>query len=271
MPDFTHIEVEIRDKVAHAFLARPEKANAMNHTLWFEIEKLANWADETPGVRVLVLAGRGRHFTAGIDFSMVMSLFSKVASLPEGTKQETMLHEIIALQRAFTALEKCRKPVIAAVHGSCYGGGIDLIAACDFRYAAEGARFCIKEIDLAIVADIGTLQRLPSIIGEGRTRELAMTARVFGAEEAERIGLVNRVFADSQEMLEEVEKVAGTIAEKSPLTVRGIKQVMNHSRDHGVEEGLRHVATWNASMLLSADAQEAMQAMMQKRQPKYYD
>jgi enoyl-CoA hydratase len=220
---------------------------------------------------VLVLGGRGRAFTAGIDFSLILSITTSVAALPEGRKQEAVREKIIELQRAFTAFESCRKPVIAAIHGSCLGGGIDLITACDLRYSTEDASFSIKEVDLAIVADIGTLQRLPHIVGEGHARELALTGRVFDGDEAKSMGLVTETY-DSLEALEEaVTKIARTIASKSPLAVRGIKQVFNYSRGRLVEEGLDYVATWNGSMLLSADATEAVQAWMEKRPPVFSD
>ena len=271
LPHFTFLELEYKDHVLFAQLARESKANAIHEKLWFELEQLALWVDETPSVRVLVLSGKGKHFTSGIDFSLAMSLFASVSNLPEGHKQDALYHKIIKLQNAFTAFEKCRKPVITALHGSCLGAGIDLITACDIRYASTDARFCVKEIDLAIVADIGTLQRLPHLIGQGHTRELALTGRTFDAYEAKRLGLVNEVYPDSDALMQEVRAVAQSISEKSPLTVRGIKHVLNYSRDHGVQEGLNYVATWNAGMLLSVDIQEAMKAVMSKKQPTFLD
>ena len=147
IPEFDYIELKCTDQIAFAQLTRSKKANAFNEALWFELEKLAKWADETPHVRVLVLSGQGKHFTAGIDFTLAMSLFASVSTLPEGHKQETLYRKILKLQNAFTAFEKCRKPVITAIHGSCLGAGIDLITACDLRYASADAQFCIKEID----------------------------------------------------------------------------------------------------------------------------
>ena len=271
MPEFKYIQVEVINQVAYATLNRPDKANALNKTLWFEIGDLANWADETPEVRVLVLQGSGKHFTAGIDFSLIMEIVGETANLPDGHKQERLRTKIIALQDAFTALERCSKPVIASVQGSCIGGGIDLITACDIRYASEESVFCVKEIDLAIVADIGTLQRLPPIVGEGVARELAMTGRKFSADDAKAMGLVSETFADSEALSAGVREIAESIASKSPLTERGIKHVMNHCRGRTVADGLNYVATWNAAMLISVDAQEAMAAMMQKRKAEFKD
>lgn len=271
MSEFENIQVEVANQVAYATLNRPEKANALNGKLWFEIGDLGKWADSTPEVRALVIQGSGNHFTAGIDFELIMQVVGETASLPDGHKQEQLRRKIMAMQNAFTALEDCRKPVIAAIHGSCIGGGIDLITACDLRYTVPDARFCVKEVDLAIVADVGTLQRLPPIVGEGIARELAMTARVFNGEEALAMGLVSRVFDSVETLRTGVQEIAESIAKKSPLTQRGIKQVMNHCRGKSVREGLEFVATWNAAVLVSADAQEAMGAMMQKREPKFND
>ena len=270
-PTFKYLELKYIDHVLKASIAREKKANAIHEALWFELEKLALWVDEVPEVRVLVLSGKGKHFTAGLDFSLALSLFASVSTLPDGHKQEAMYHKIIKLQKAFTAFEKCRKPVIAAIHGSCFGAGIDLITACDLRYASSDASFCIKEIDLAIVADIGTLQRLPHLIGQGHTRELTLTGRTFDANEAKSLGLVSEVYSTSDELMDTVFAVAKTITKKSPLTVRGTKHILNYSRDHGVEEGLRYVATWNAGMLLSVDIQEAMQSIMSKKDPTFLD
>lgn len=271
MNDFKCILVTVTEGVAHATFNRPHKANAIDETLWFEIEDLAKWADETPEVRVLILSGAGKHFCSGIDFSLIQGLFMKTASYGEGRKQEYLLRYIRSLQDAFTALETCRKPVIAAIHGACLGAGIDLTSACDMRYATLDAKFCVKEVDLGIVADIGTLQRLPPIIGEGLTRELAYTARTFGAEEAHRMGFLNRLFDDHEALLSEVHSIASQIASKPPLAIRGTKQVLNYSRDRSVSEGLNYVATWNAGMLISIDAQEAIEAMMERREPKFPD
>ena len=255
--------------VLHASFNRPEKANAFNRQMWFEVEQLADYVDQTDTIRVLVLRGEGKHFSSGIDFSLIMQLVQRASALPDGYKQEYLRTEIISMQRAFSAVERCRKPVIAAIHGSCIGAGVDLITACDIRYASADARFCVKEVDLAIVADIGTLQRLPPLVGEGVTREWAMTARMVLADEAESRGLVNRVFESSEALEREVKQIAQGIAQKSPLTQRGVKQVMNYGRGRTVAEGLEYVANWNAASLLSSDSQEAIAAMMSKRAPVF--
>ena len=271
MPEFTCLTVTLADAIAQIQLNRPDKANALNGTLWREIGAVFRWVDETPEARVAILSGAGRHFCSGIDFELMGAVLGAVEELGPGRKEERLRWTILELQAAFTALETCRKPVLAAIDGWCIGGGLDLIAACDMRYATADAAFSLKEADLAIVADVGSLHRLPYLIGEGRLRELAFTARQFDAAEAQAMGLVNRVFADAAQLREGVQAIAAGIAAKSPLTVRGIKQVLNHGRDHSVADGLDYVATWNAAMLLSDDTREAIAAAMQKRQPRFRD
>ena len=268
---FSHLDIVHEDKILIAYLNRPKKANALNKELWFEIEKLANWVDQSPNIRVLILAGNGNHFTSGIDFSLIQEMSSHFHKKPQGIRQEWLYHEIRKLQNAFSALENCAKPVLAAIHGSCIGGGVDLISACDMRYATVDSRFCIKEIDLAIVADIGTIQRLPTIIGEGMARELTMTARQFSGQEAREIKLVNRIYASKEEMMQDVKNIAECIADKSPLSIRNTKRTFVYGRDHSTQEGLEQVARLNAGILFSADSIEAMTSMMQKKKPSFLD
>ena len=271
MIEFSHLDIVQEEKVLIAYLNRPQKANALNRKLWFEIEKLANWVNENPDVRVLILAGHGTHFTSGIDFSLIQEMSSYFQKKPQGIRQEWLYREIRKLQNAFSALENCSKPVLAAVHGSCIGGGVDLISACDMRYATEDSRFCIKEIDLAIVADIGTIQRLPTIIGEGMARELTMTARPFSGQEAKEIKLVNRTYPSKEAMMHGVKEIAQCIAKKSPLSMRNTKRTFVYGRDHSVQEGLEQVARLNAGILFSSDSTEAMTSMMQKKKPSFSD
>lgn len=271
MQDFSALEVELKDHVVTARLNRPQKANALDEVLWFELGDLADWVDRTPEARVLVLLANGKHFTAGIDFSLIMTLVGKVKELPQGQRQFRLRQEILRLQAAFTRFETCLKPVIAAIDGACVGGGIDLITACDIRFATADATFCVKEVDLAIVADIGTLQRLPAIVGEGIARDLALSGRTFGADDALRMGLLSHVLPDRTSLETHALEAARKLSTKSPLTLRGIKEVMNYSRGRSVQDGLEHVATWNASMLLSQDAEEAIAAMLQKRPAVYED
>jgi enoyl-CoA hydratase len=271
LPKFETLALTLDGKVAHLALNRPDKANSMSATMWTELHAACRWLDETPAARVVVLSGNGKHFCAGIDLALLQSLQSEVASLPAGHRQERLRQRIIELQACISAFEHCRKPVIAAIHGACVGGGIDLITACDMRFATADARFSVKEIDLAIVADVGTLQRLPRIVGEGIARELVFTARDVRGEEAREMKLVNRVFATHEELMTTVMALAQAIAAKSPLAVRGTKETLNYSRDHTVAAGLEYVAAKNASLLFAPDVAAAATAFMQKRTAAFED
>jgi enoyl-CoA hydratase len=259
------LAVSLADGVARIEFNRPDKANALNARMWFELKAACEWLDATPTARVGVLSGRGRHFCAGIDLAMLESLQQQALALPDGHRQAHLRERIRELQACVTALEVCRKPVIAAIHGACVGGGIDLITACDFRYAATDTRFCVKEIDVAIVADVGTLQRLPRIVGEGVAREMAFTAREYSAEEALGLRLVNRVFPDLAALEAAALETARAIASKSPLAVRGTKETLNFSREHSVAEGLDEVAARNAGLLFAPDVAEAIAAQRARR------
>ncbi len=268
---FETVTISLVEHIATITLNRPDKANAMNLAMWHDIRKAFKWVDATPEARVAILQGEGKAFTAGIDLQMMMSLGDQIQNDCEARTRENLRQVILDLQDTLTSLERCRKPVLAAINGACIGGGIDLICCADMRYCSSDATFSIKEIDIGMTADVGTLQRLPKLIGEGMARELAYTARKFGALDALQMRLVNRVF-DSREALQAgVREIATTIAAKSPLPIRGVKEMITYARDHSVADGLTYVATWNAAMLLSNDLQEAMMANMGKRAPTFKD
>lgn len=270
MINFETIAVTHQDAVATVQLNRPQKANALNMLMWEELRQAMRWANEQETVRVVILAGAGTTFCAGIDlldFSSVM--MTKVKC--EGRKRESLRGLILKLQGCLSAIENCRKPVIAAIQGACVGAGVDMIACCDMRYISADAWLQIKEIDIGMTADVGTLQRLPHIIGDGLMRELAYTGRKIEAAEAVVSGLANKVFDDHAGLTAGVRDIAQHIAAKSPLAIRGTKEMIKYTRDHSVADSLNYVATWNAAMLLSDDLQEAMLARMQKRRPKFSD
>ncbi len=270
-PTFTTLALNLTDGIAEIRLNRPDKSNAMNEAMWQEIRQVFEWVDATPEARVAILAGEGKNFCAGIDLVMLGSIQQRIAH-PDGARSREALRRLILdLQDCLSRIERCRKPVIAAIHGACVGGALDLVSCCDMRYATSDAIFSIKEIDLAMVADVGTLQRLPHLIGQGLSRELAYTGRNVDAEEAEKIGLINRVFATKTALTAAVQEIAQNIATKSPLAIRGLKEVMNFSRDHSVADGLNFVATWNAALLLSGDLNECITAQREKRAPKFED
>ena len=263
------LTVTLENHVATVRLNRPEKANAMNADMWQEIRQAFRWVDDTPEARVAILEGEGKLFTAGIDLEMMMGVGALIQNDCEARMRENLRRLILDMQDTLSSLERCRKPVLAAIHGSCIGGGIDLVTCADMRYCSLDAVFSIKEIDLGMTADVGTLQRLPRLIGEGMARELAYTGRRFSAAEAREMRLVNTVF-DSREALQAgVRELAATIAAKSPLAIRGTKEMITYARDHSVADSLNYNATWNAAMLLGDDIQEAMMASMGKRQPEF--
>ena len=270
MPD--SLKIKIDSAVAEIELNRPDKANALDEELWFALGDCFRELDENEAVRVCILYGAGSHFTAGIDFKYLQSLGQEVEHFDcEGRKREYLRRKIIKMQAAFSQIEVCRKPVLAAIHGGCIGGGIDLISACDLRYSTSDAVFQIKEIDLGLTADVGTLQRLPKLIHQGIVRELAYTGRKFSGEEAREFGLVNSCYADQKTMICAVRKIAEQIADKAPLAIRGVKEMLLHSRDNSVADGLNYVATWNSAMLLSVDLEESVMAMIQNRSAEYKD
>jgi enoyl-CoA hydratase len=271
LPTLSTLSVSLADHVALITLSRPDRANAMSEAMWQELREGMRWLDGEPRARVGIIEGQGDHFCAGIDLSMLLSLPKRIEDECPARRAEKLRQLILDLQDTLTAIERCRKPVIAAVHGACVGGGLDLVAACDLRYCSADAHFCLKEIDLGIVADVGVIQRLTRIIGDGRTRELAYTARQIAGEEAARIGLVSDCLGSREQMLKGVNEVARLIASKSPITMRGLKENLVYARDHSVPEGLRYAATWNSAMLMSDDLEAVAKAQMSRSTPMFKD
>jgi enoyl-CoA hydratase len=269
--NFQTVKVDLDGPIARIELHRPDKANAINDQMWSELRQAMVWLDETPQARVGIITGAGRYFTAGIDIAMLDDLRRFAQEDCPGRAGEKLRLSILNLQDTITAVEQCRKPVIASVHGPCIGGGIDLISACDLRYCSAQAWFSVKEVDVGLTADVGTLQRLPKLIGEGMARELAYTARHVDGLEAHEIRLVNRCYPTVAELNDAVNLIAAGIAAKSPLAIRGTKEMITYVRDHSVADGLNYIATWNAAMLLSTDLDEALSAFKAGRAPVYRD
>jgi len=257
--------VEKEGFIAWLILDRPEKRNTMNKAFFKELTEHFQEFDRDAETRVVVIRGEGRSFTAGLDLV-------EMAPMIQGSGadfRENFRKTILEFQEAINVLEQCRKPVIAAVHRHCIGGGVDLLSGCDIRMATRDALFSIRETRLAIIADLGTLQRLPHIIGQGWFRELALTGRDFSAEEALKMGFITRMCEDRESLYEAARKVALEIAACAPLTVQGVKDVILFSRDNGVYPGLEYVAQKNAAQMPSEDLMEAFQAFMQKRAPEF--
>ncbi|XP_021816395.1 delta(3,5)-Delta(2,4)-dienoyl-CoA isomerase, peroxisomal isoform X1 [Prunus avium] len=288
MANYTTLEIvqeNPNSAVFFLYLNRPNHRNALSRDFFTEFPRALSSLDQNPDVNVIVLSGAGKHFCAGIDLKTLSgagkhfcagidlktltSISDQFVSGDRGRAGEKFRREIKELQEAVTAIERCRKPVVASIHGACIGGGVDIVTACDIRYCSKDAFFSVKEVDLAITADLGTLQRLPSIVGYGNALELALTGRTFSSSEAKELGLVSRVFGSREELDNGVRVVAEGIGLKSPLAVRGTKAVLQRSRELNVEQGLDYVATWNSAMLLSDDLSEAVSAQAQKRKPVF--
>ncbi len=258
-------KVEKDGHIAWLILNRPEKRNTINYAFIEDLFRHFQELDEDPEVRVVVIKAEGKSFTAGIDLiEMSPMLQGNGVDFRENLKKN-----IVRFQESINVIEKCRKPVIAAVHSHCIGGGVDLLSACDIRMATSDALFSIRETKIAIIADLGTLQRLPHIIGHGWFRELALTGRDFSADEALKMGFITRICEDRDALYKEAQKLATEIAACPPLTVQGVKDVILYSRDQGVYPGLEYVAQKNAAHLPSEDMMEAFQAFMEKRTPQF--
>ncbi len=263
-------QIEKKPPIAWVYLNRPEKLNSMNPPAWKESVPIFNDLDSDEEIRAVIIAGRGKCFSAGID------LIGMSSELPEIMNREQMgglkwrfIRKIYELQDTMTCIEKCRKPVIAAIHGYCVGAGLDMVTACDIRLCSSDASFSLREAGVGFVADVGVLQRIPLIVGQGIARELAYTARYFDAKRAREILLVNEVYDDHDTLMKEAEKMAMEIAENSPLAVQASKDVLNYGVGKTVDDGLKYVASMSANIVPSEDLMEAVNAMMEKRKPKF--
>jgi len=274
MPEtFANLTIERDGGVATLFLDRPEKLNALNRALWHSIPQAVAALDTDPEVRVIVLAGRGKAFCAGIDLmDHAPGLGGGSLSGTEGSavaKRRQLYDDIRAYQRTCSSFADTNKPVIAAVHGACIGAGMDLITACDIRLASADATFSVRETRIAMVADVGSLQRLPRVVGDGHAREWIFTGADYSAQRAGEIQLLNEVLPDPAALAARARELAATIAANSPLAVQGSKQVLGFASRREVDTNLDYVALWNAAFLHSEDLGEAMQAFMQRRPPAF--
>ena len=270
------LTIEVDGHVATLWLDRPEKRNAMGPALWADLPVAMAAIGDDRTIRAVVVAAKGPHFSVGLDLTALPGISgSDGGEGGDGGRQSSAARagnsrrEILRLQASVTAVADCPVPVIAAVHGWCIGGGVDLIAACDIRLASADAQFSVREAKVAIVADLGSLQRLPAIIGGGHVAELAYTGKDISAARAEAIGLINSVSADAESVLADARAMAAEIAANSPLAVQGTKAVLTAGAEQTVAEGLEYVATWNAAFLASDDLMEAMAAFMEKRPGKF--
>ncbi|BBY06183.1 crotonase/enoyl-CoA hydratase family protein [Mycobacterium noviomagense] len=264
------VTIETKDQVAQVTLIGPGKGNAMGPAFWSELPEVFAALDADRDVRAIVMTGSGRNFSYGLDVPAMGGTFTSLLADGALAGPRADFHaEIQRMQNAINAVADCRTPTIASVHGWCIGGGVDLISAVDIRYASADAKFSVREVKLAIVADVGSLARLPLILNDGHLRELALTGKDIDAARAQKIGLVNDVYDDADACLAAAHATAAEIAANPPLAVRGIKDVLDQQRFSRVSESLRYVAAWNAAFLPSKDLTEGISATFEKRPPQF--
>ncbi|AMO22134.1 crotonase/enoyl-CoA hydratase family protein [Ramlibacter solisilvae] len=253
----------VRDHVAHLVLNRPEAMNTMNPAFWRELDEVLTSLHREGSARALVISSTGRHFSAGMALETFGGAISLDDSSPEG--RAAVFDLLGDLQSTFTKLESLRIPVIAAIHGGCIGGAVDMVTACCIRYATADAFFCVQEINIGMVADVGTLQRLPKLIPLGLAKELAYTGRRLPAQKALACGLVNELFDSQDAMLAAALQCAAEIASKPPVAIWGTKQVIHYARDHSVDDALKQMGWVQGAIWSNAHVREAIAAMKQKR------
>ncbi len=263
------LEIERDEHTAILWLNRPEARNAMAPQFFEELPLAMERLSSDEEVRVVVIAARGEHFSVGLDLKAAAS-GGLMSSAPSGTtsmagRAVATRKTVLRLQASITSVTQCPKPVIAVIHGYCIGGGLDLACACDIRLASENSVISLRETRMAMVADLGSLQRLPYIISKGHLAEMAFTAEDIVASRAKEIGLVNDVYPDREDTLSAARELADKIAANSPLAVQGAKAVMSRHETAQIAEGLDYVATWNAGFLASNDLVEAIAAFIEKR------
>ena len=269
---YESFNLEIEDNIANIILSRPEQLNSMSRKFWVELPEILEEVNRNSEIRVLIISSTGKHFCAGMDLS---AFDNGVANIPKEKRPdnarigEALYRSAKELQEYISKLEKIRVPVIAAIHGGCIGGAVDLVTACDIRLATTDAFFCIQEINIGMAADVGTLQRLPRIIPDSKMRELAYTGRRMLADEAKESGLVSDVYNSQEEMVNAAKEMANEIAKKSPIAIYGLKALMNYSRDHTISDSLDFNALWSGAMLSQRDMEEAIKAFVEKREATF--
>lgn len=271
MTAYECFNVDVTNHIAHVQLSRPESMNSMNKAFWLELPQCLRDIECNTNARVVVISSTGKHFSAGMD----LAVFSDPKALPmsgdPGRMGEALRRLVLQLQDSLSSLEQVRIPVLAAIQGGCIGGALDMVCAADSRYCSADAYFTIKETELGMTADVGTLQRLPKLMPQGVVRELAYTGRKFSAQEAKALGFVNEVYESQEALLAGVMAIAAQIAQNSPLAVTGCKEMLNYSRDHSVEDSLKYMATWQSGMFRPNDMMKTFQAKAQKQQAEYDD
>jgi enoyl-CoA hydratase len=274
-PAYECFDVEIEAGVAHIRLKRPEAMNTMVRAFWRELPAIVNDINEKAKARCIVISSTGKHFCAGMDLAVFTSpegaAGERSVPVDRHNAAETMRFQVRTLQDSFTCLDQARMPVLVAIQGGCIGGAVDMVSACDIRYATADAFFCIQEINIGMTADVGTFPRLCGLIPQGWVRELAYTGRRLTALRAKEIGLINDVFDSHEALLDHVMATAREIATKAPLAVTGSKVMINYARDHSIADGLDYIAVWQGGMFSGPHMAEAFAAKQERRDTKFPD
>lgn len=266
--DLKSLTVNLINSVAHIELCRADSLNSLDKYFWEEFPYVIQSLEQGGEARVLVVSSQGKHFTAGMDLD-VFKTMSLGFDCEPARRAEHFRRGLLKLQKVISLLENVRMPVIIASQGGCIGGGVDLACAADFRYCTSDAYFSVKEIQLGMAADLGTLQRIQHLLPKGLARELCFSGRNMEAQEALNSGFVNGVYETKSELIDSVLKLAKDIASYSPVAIAGTKEMLNYSIDHTVRESLNYMATWQAGMFHLEDTQEVLNAMKDKRPPSF--
>ena len=269
MDKLSCFSLSIENHVAHLVLNRPEAMNTMGPTFWKELDAVLKHLHRAGEARALVISSTGKHFSAGMSLDTFSSAIQMDDHSPEG--RAAIFDSLTDIQATFTLLETLRIPVIAAIHGGCIGGAVDMVTACCIRYASADAFFCIQEINIGMVADVGTLQRLPKLLPMGLVKELAYTGRRMPAAQALSQGLVTQVFDTHAALVAGALQTAKEIASKPPVAIWGTKQALNYARDHSTEDSLRQMGWLQGAIWSNPHVKEAIAAMKQKREASYPD
>jgi enoyl-CoA hydratase len=275
---YTCFDVTESDHIAHLQLNRPDKLNSMIPEFWTELPEIVRGISAEGRARAIVISSTGKHFSAGMDLAVFTGGGGLGADASpdrkpaeQGRQRARLRESALMLQDSFTALERARMPVIAAIQGGCIGGAVDMVTACDLRYASDDAFFVIQEINIGMTADVGTLQRLPKLIPDAIVRELAYLGGRMPAGRAYEVGLLNGVFATHEELVAGALDIGAQIAAKSPLAIWGSKEMITYARDHTVADALNYIATWQTGMFQPTDMVESFTAKAEGRDPVFDD
>jgi enoyl-CoA hydratase len=267
--NFEFFEIQQEGNIAVIYLNKPEKRNAMDWSFWRDLPLVIDEINSEKSIRAFVISGRGKSFSTGLEINSFSEQFANHLKPNIGDDRKEFYDTILKMQSGINAVYNSNKPSIAVIQKHCIGGGLDLISACDIRYCTSDAMFSLREAKVAIVADMGSINRLPKIIGEGNTRELALTGKDIDSDEALRMGLVNKIFPSYEDCLSHAKKIASEIAENPIIAVEGVKEVMRYSEGKPLEAGLNYVCVWNSSFLASRDFSKTIEGFKSKTKPKY--